>query len=205
MSVSTLYGINGVGKETVGFSLKERRPSLRVMSESRILMALLGIIPDPTYNYSLSRDHYKDLESVPQEQMIKLESGPYREFVQELANDADHSLILSHLVFALYLDKKIQYLTDRYTPQWYIACNTALVQVTAPPVITLARRSKDQNARERVMNGLDEIKVHQSYCDEKWDTITNISDKLGSSNCHVLENINLSLTTTMLEGIIYEH
>src|SRR5690606_33381552 len=112
MSLDTIYGINGVGKDTVAAELQKRQPrGLVITSMSRLSMYLLDITDNFDAQRSVTNDQYKKLETVPQEDMVALEEGPYREFVGELADGGDRVLMLSHLVFALHLGKTVSYLT----------------------------------------------------------------------------------------------
>ena len=72
MAITTIFGINGVGKDTVANSLRTNNPDLLVTSISRMLMYILGITKTYDVNEKVCEEQYKMLESVPQEKMIKI-------------------------------------------------------------------------------------------------------------------------------------
>lgn len=43
MGLNTIFGINGIGKDTVAEELRKRKPEVIVTSMSRVLMYILGI------------------------------------------------------------------------------------------------------------------------------------------------------------------
>lgn len=88
MTMNTLFGINGSGKDTVANELQQRlwrRSKLVVTSMSRMSMYLLGITDNFDAARSVRPEAYRTLEQVPQKQMVELESGPYKDLVEDLA------------------------------------------------------------------------------------------------------------------------
>ena len=79
MAITTIFGINGVGKDTVANSLRTNNPDLLVTSISRMLMYILGITKTYDVNEKVCEEQYKMLESVPQEKMIKIENTDYKD------------------------------------------------------------------------------------------------------------------------------
>ncbi|MFQ5492861.1 MAG: hypothetical protein ACE5DX_01735 [Candidatus Dojkabacteria bacterium] len=86
----------------------------------------------------------------------------------------NHILLLSHLVFALYLDKdKVDYLTDVEVPQWLLNMSAGIIQLFSAPDEILERRTKDSNQsqRDRIQK-IEQIKHHQFLCDRKWEQLS---------------------------------
>lgn len=204
MSLNTLYGINGVGKDRVASELKrEHAPDLIITSASRVSMYLLGITTNFDAQRTIGREEYKKLESVPQAEMIELEVGPYRSFVEELSEKDERVVMLSHLVFALYLDRQVTYLTDRNIPDWYVAANDSLVQLVASPEEVLSRRLADQDekSRERPASIL-QIAEHQALCDQEWERIARlpVTPQRGQ---HIVVNSDLQVATQRVNEAFY--
>lgn len=204
MSLNTLYGVNGVGKDTVAAEIKANRAQdVVITSASRLSMYLLGITDNFDAQRSISRDHYKKLESVPQTEMVELEEGPYKEFVTELANGGDRVMMLSHLVFALHLDKEVVYLADRHVPDWYISENDSLIQLTSTPEEILARRRIDALTGSRDRPALlSQIMAHQALCNTEWNRIKN-GQTLPKKGMHTVENTSLPDTCLEVGDILY--
>lgn len=204
MSIDTLYGVNGVGKDAIAERIKSERVSnLTITSASRLCMYLLGITDNFDAQRKIGREQYKQLESMPQDEMVALEDGPYREFVGTLANCDDRVLMLSHLVFALHLDKEVSYLTERHIPGWYVGQNNSMIQLIASPEEILSRRKADALSGSRERPALiSQIMEHQNLCDTEWMRIEegDISPKKGM---YIVENSSLTTTTNQVGDILY--
>lgn len=200
MSLITIYGINGVGKDTVANELRKNNPDLSVASISRILMYILGITRTYDVSEKVGEEQYKILESVPQEKMIAIENNEYKELLYEISNSKENLIILSHLISALRHGDKVQYLTDRTTPDWYIDLNQALIQLVAPTDIISARRKNDL-LRKRDISA-SEIEYHQMLCTKEWERIQQVNMDVGNK-MFVVNNIDLLTATSEVETIIY--
>lgn len=200
MSLITIYGINGVGKDTVANSLRGRNNELSVTSISRILMYILGITKTYDVNEKVYEDQYKILESIPQEKMIKIENTDYKKLLYEIANSKENLIILSHLISALRHGDKIQYLTDRITPDWYVKLNKALIQLVAPTDIISERRKNDIFRKRDV--SVNEIEYHQLLCTKEWERIKKMNID-ASNKMFIVNNVDLDTATTNIEKIMY--
>jgi len=204
MSLNTLYGINGVGKDTVAEGLRQSVDrQLIVTSMSRLSMYLLGITKSFDVTREVPEDAYRRLEQVSQPEMIALENGPYKEMVGELAQGNDRALLLGHLVSALHLGNSINYLTDRLTPDWYVENNTSIVQLTAPPEVIAQRRIRDvsDGVRSRPIE-IDQIVKHQELCDHEWSRIE-AGLVQPDKGMHIIENRNLDASVSELRKVFY--
>ncbi len=205
MSLDTLYGINGVGKDTVAERLRQSTDrNLIVTSMSRLSMYLLGITKSFDVSKPVSGEAYKQLEQVPQPEMVALENGPYKDMIGELAQGGDRALLLGHLITALHLGGSVKYLTERPTPDWYIENNSSMIQLTAPANTILQRRQHDASGgvRSRPVE-IGQIVEHQELCDEEWSRIENGSAK-PLNGLHIVENQNLETAVAKVKEIIYE-
>jgi hypothetical protein len=201
VSLHTVYGLNGVGKDTIAHELRNRNPNLVTTSESRMLMYLLGITTGFDATLKVDRSQYSQLECTPQEQIIELEQGsPMRELVGNVSADNGTVLNLSHLVFARYLDDEIDYL-QKPKATWYVHAGDSFMNVVAPPETILKRRQADAAQRERILKGVDEISYHQSLCDREWERIKCIAQPL--TRFAVIENVELIKAVEQAEEVIY--
>lgn len=200
MGLITIYGINGVGKDTVANSLRNNNPDLSVASISRLLMYILGITKTYDVSEKVSENQYKLLESVPQEKMIEIENTDYKKLLYEISNSKENLIILSHLISALRHGDRVQYLTDRITPDWYVDLNQALVQLVAPTEIISERRKNDLH-RKRDASTI-EIDYHQSLCTNEWERIKKMNSN-ASEKMFIVNNIDLETATSDIENIIH--
>ena len=201
MAITTIFGINGVGKDTVANSLRTNIPDLLVTSISRMLMYILGITKTYDVNEKVCEEQYKMLESVPQEKMIKIENTDYKDMLDEIASSKEDLIMLSHLISALRHGDKIQYLTDRTTPDWYIKLNQALIQLVAPSEIVSYRRKNDVNRKRET--SIEEIEYHQSLCTNEWERIKRVNPDT-TNRMFIVNNINLRDATSEIEQIMHD-
>lgn len=201
MAITTIFGINGVGKDTVANSLRTNNPDLLVTSISRMLMYILGITKTYDVNENVCEEQYKMLESVPQEKMIKIENTDYKDMLDEIASSKEDLIMLSHLISALRHGDKIQYLTDRTTPDWYVKLNQALIQLVAPSDIVSYRRKNDINRKRET--SIEEIEYHQSLCTNEWERIKRVNPDT-TNRMFIVNNINLSDATNEIEQIMHD-
>ena len=201
MAITTIFGINGVGKDTVANSLRTNNPDLLVTSISRMLMYILGITKTYDVNEKVCEEQYKMLESVPQEKMIKIENNDYKDMLDEIDSSKEDVIMLSHLISALRHGDKIQYLTDRTTPDWYIKLNQALIQLVAPSEIVSYRRKNDVNRKRET--SIEEIEYHQSLCTNEWERIKRVNPDT-TNRMFIVNNINLRDATSEIEQIMHD-
>lgn len=196
MALTTIFGINGVGKDSVANLLRETDDSLIVTSMSRLYMYILGIIDSIDSRTKVSEEQYKLLEQVPQEVMKKIDNEKLKPLLLDLAASDKNVIYISHLVSALRNGNEIIYLTDHLTPDWLISASK-LIQIVAPSNLILERRLNDK-ARKR-SSSLDEINYHQNLCNMEWERI----EKSHLSNeMYIVENIDLYTCAEDVKKII---
>jgi len=203
MGLHTIYGVNGVGKDTVANELVCAHENTFKTSESRLLMFILGIADNYDTTHPVTRDHYKLLEETPQTRMIEIEKTDYRYLIEEFARSETTVLILSHLVFALYLDKKIKFLDERTTPDWYLDANESLIQLIAPSQTIYGRRIKDEDTRDRGQFTIEDIDMHQQLCGRRWEKIAQQAEGTFTVTA-TIENICLTDAVEQTARVIYE-
>ena len=143
MAITTLFGINGVGKDTIAENLRKKNPEITVSSVSRMLMYILGISKTYDVREKVTEEQYKILESIPQTQMVKIENEEYRRILEKIAKEDKKVIFINHLVTAMRHGEDVQYLTKRLTPDWYIDLNENLIQLVAPSNVIAIRRMND--------------------------------------------------------------
>ena len=199
MALTTIFGINGVGKDTVANELRINNTDISVTSMSRVLMYILDITKTYDVSEKVCEDQYKKLESVPQSKMIEIENTDYKKILCEIAKSDKNVLMLSHLISALRHGEQINYLTDRLTPDWYVDANTALIQLVAPFSVISERRKNDQTRNRNV--DISEIEYHQSLCTNEWERIKRVKPE-AINKMFIVDNIDLCKTTSDIENIM---
>ena len=199
MALTTIFEINGVGKDTVANELRINNTDISVTSMSRVLMYILDITKTYDVSEKVCEDQYKKLESVPQSKMIEIENTDYKKILCEIAKSDKNVLMLSHLISALRHGEQINYLTDRLTPDWYVDANTALIQLVAPFSVISERRKNDQTRNRNV--DISEIEYHQSLCTNEWERIKRVKPE-AINKMFIVDNIDLCKTTSDIENIM---
>lgn len=199
MGLYTIFGINGVGKDTVANELKKNNPNIKVTSMSRILMYILGITTTYDTFEKINDEQYRILENTPQNIMIDIENNQYRKLLEKMAESEEDIIFLTHLVSALRLQGETRYLKDRLTPKWFIELNKELIQLVAPADVISERRERDSKRKREI--DINQILEHQELCSKEWERIA-ISNILNKDRMHIVNNINLTEATNEIQGII---
>lgn len=201
MGLNTIFGINGIGKDTVAEELRKRNPKIEVTSMSRVLMYILGISNTYDVHEKITEKQYKLLEDTPQNIMKDIENTEYRHLLENMAKGEENVIFLAHLVSALRLGNNVKYLDDRLTPEWFVKSNKNLIQLIAPADLISDRRKKDFSRRREV--DVAQISTHQQMCSKEWERILSMSSS-SKKKMYVVENIELSKAVKEIEDIIYE-
>lgn len=174
MSLETIYGINASGKDAIANRLKEKDPSIFITTESRLLMYHLGIINSYAAEDPVSKDQYKALENTSQDRIKEITNTTYKKSLESFRESKNTTILLSHLVFLLHIDKEPVFL-DQKDPAFPEISN-GLVHVKSSPEDILARRIADNESgiRLRSHSSLGLIIKHQTLCDVKWEKITSL-------------------------------
>jgi len=178
-----IYGINAVGKDTIANEFVKFFNNSFITSEQRILMYNLGIIDSFDSHRKISRGNYKSLEGTSVSKLRSVYSFDFFNTLKKLKLEYKFVFLFSHLVVALYLDKKIRYLNlydvDKMMPDTLFNIADGIINVKANFNDILERRVMDLKLlkRERVTN-LKDIEYHQQLCDDVWK-------KLVSKNKHI--------------------
>lgn len=200
MGLTTIFGINGVGKDTVAEKLRANNPDITVTSMSRMLMYLLGISKTYDTREKISEKQYKKLENTPQKIISSIENNEYRKLLEELSA-TDNVIFLAHLVSALRLGNETMYLTDKQIPKWFVDINEQMIQLVAPASIISQRRKEDKSRRRNC--NIEQIFEHQELCSKEWQRIRRRNpNKI--NQMHIVENIELDDAVRQIENIIYE-
>lgn len=200
MGLITIFGINGVGKDTVAEKLRANNPNITVTSMSRMLMYLLGISKTYDTREKISEKQYKQLENTPQEIISSIENNEYRKLLEKLSV-TDNVIFLAHLVSALRLRNETMYLTDKQIPKWFVGINKQIIQLVAPASIISQRRKEDKSRRRNCH--IEQIFEHQELCSKEWQRIKRMNPNK-TKQMHIVENIELYQAVRQIEGIIYE-
>lgn len=200
--ISTIFGINGVGKDTLANKLVEAgNRKLHFVSNSRIMMYLLGITDFFDISRQANDDNYRALNSMDTSTVRKVELETYPKFIKNLASASQKYIMLSHLIVAQYLNNnRIEYLVNDKIPNWFIEINDWLIELVAPPETILARRKGDSSSRTRPLF-IEQIIEHQKICNIEWERIKKSSVK-PRKGMIIIQNINLSSAVQELERVL---
>lgn len=176
MGLYLVYGINAAGKDAIAMEVVKRYKNSLITSESRILMFHLGLVNSIDATIKVDREIYKKLENAKREDIQRIYKDEYPETMANAVKEYDLVILLSHLVFALYIDKdEAKYVTDVEIPQWLVELSDGMVQLVADSEEIFSRRMKDiiNEKRERIVQ-IKQIEQHQNLCDKKWCDIGNL-------------------------------
>lgn len=167
-----MFGINAVGKDTIANKFMERNPKTFITSESRLLMHYLGIIDKCGVDDQVAREDYKKLENTSQKRIKTITNGVYKDSLISFSQNSHLTILLSHLVFMLHIDKEEPVFLDDKDPP-FTELSNGLIQIKSGIEDILSRKIKDneKGIRERYHCAKELIKKHQLLCDKKWEKI----------------------------------
>jgi len=200
MAISAMFGVNGVGKDTVAECLRYKQPEITVTSMSRLLMYILGITTTYDVREKVREEQYKRLEKVPQETMIKLEQEEYRYLLEKISQNEGAVLVLSHLISALRHGDKVQYLKERKIPDWFLELSENLIQLVAPADVISQRRFRDTSRNRN--SDIEQILEHQALCNQEWERIEN-SSILIKRKMQIVENVDLEVASCEVARVLF--
>jgi len=200
IGLNTIFGINGVGKDTVAEALRQRNPEIKVVSGSRLLMYLLGIAESYDVRERVSEYQYKILEQTSQSIKVHVMENEYRQQLEKMSKDGENVILLAHLVTAFRHGSKIQYLKERPLPTWHAEINTNLIQLVAPAILISERRKTD--ATRHRQTSVAQIIKHQALCDKEWGRIELLGPCI-KDKMHTVKNIDLETAVKEVESIVY--
>lgn len=173
-----LYGINGVGKDTIALELSKQYKNTIIVSDQRILMYYLGLLKNYKSNIKINTEKYKALESTPRETLKKIYKTKFLETIEKIRKEYEIVFLISHLVISLHINKnKPKYLDTEIINEKLselLFCANSIVYIKSKPEEILERRIKDRKftGRNRPID-LKDIKHHQKLNDKKWKELLN--------------------------------
>ncbi len=150
-----LYGINGVGKDTIAEELS--LPNKVIVSRSRLLMYHLGLADGFTSDVRTEKGAYQALERIPEERVQKIRNTDCRKSVVRISAKGKLVLYLSHLVVVKHLGKGVRYVTPEIS-RWVKKEADKFAFIKAPPRNILIWRREDERRRP---TELEQITKHQ--------------------------------------------
>lgn len=202
MSLINIFGINAVGKDTVANAIKVKHPQFSITSESRLLMFNLGYIDNYETSYPISKESYRKLENTNQSDIIQITNTSYKDTLIKFHSSNKNIILLSHLVFALNVDKeKPVYLDKRELPIFLPDVVDCFIQLVSSPEEIYRRRISDNmdGIRDRGFTSKNEIIKHQDLCNIKWDKLIS---RIPKDRYITILNDNLNLAVKLSYNFI---
>ena len=200
MPLVTIFGINAVGKDTIANEFKKKHPGTFITSASRLLMYHLGIIDKYGAEDPVTKKNYKKLENTSQDKIMAITKGAYKNSLIRFSKNNRLTILLSHLVFMLHIDKDEPVFLDKKDPP-FTKLSSGLIQIKSKSENILSRRIKDnkEGVRERYYSTLKFINKHQTLCDYKWKKIIS----LRAHNTYItIHNNNLDKAVSAVEKFV---
>ncbi len=178
--IFVIYGINGVGKDSIVDLLLKEDEKFVVVSQSRLLMYHLGFVERFTVKSKSVNDGYEKLESISEKRINVIRNEACYNSVLELSNSGKIVLYLSHLTVARFFQEEVSY-TVPEIPIWVKTKVDGLVLISADKKDIANWRRKDLRKRS---NSLIEVCQQQRKEEKEWLNL------IGSVNipCVVIKN-----------------
>lgn len=168
MSLISIFGLNGSGKDTLIAKLKYQYPKIVLISGSRVMMKSLGLQVDITTDFPISREYYELLEKTPNNVKMQIFDNEYFATLKEFNNTGRTGIILNHLVVPRKEHGHITF--DSQIRPWYLQVYSLMIYIKAKPEEIYLRQERDRVSGKRVREifTLDEIKETEIQSDQLW-------------------------------------
>ena len=188
MPLYTVFGVNGVGKDSVIREAQQAEPDIMVISETKLLMFGLGIIGAFDSSVTPGREHYLALETTSQSEIQQVEDY-FIDILEPVADSPVRTVMTSHLIPAQLLNNSPNYLI-KPKPACLHTVGRALINITANPSDVFARRNADE--RDRGNLEVQDIAEHMGLCGQEWQRLQAEAATQGSSaEFFTIDNSNL--------------
>ncbi len=164
-----IYGINGVGKDSIVELISEQDSRFIVISQSRLLMYHLGFTKSFLKKSKIVDGDYKKLELIPEKEISAVRNNLCYDSILKLSSSGKIILYLSHLTVARFFAKEKSFVVPE-VPNWVKEKTNGLVFIDANKRDVVSWRKKDSRKR---LNSLIGVSQQQQEEKKEWLNLTN--------------------------------
>lgn len=198
MALTIIFGVNGVGKDTIANIVQKAYPEIALVSASRCLMKAFGLPVEITADFPVPFEYYRTLE-INEPIVNALYDTKFVDTLREFKTQGKNSMLLHHLcVVKPQLDGTLIYDDDVLRPWFYELFDQFVLIRTAPQIIK-DRQEKDLQSGKRTRQGLSLIQIEEQVqrSDAQWKELCKQLKKRGLNNYYEIENNSTDLSNAV--------
>lgn len=205
MALTIIFGVNGVGKDTLANLVQKAHPEIAIISASRALMKAYGLPVEITADFPVPFEYYRTLET--NEPIVNaLYDTKFVDILRAFKAKGGNSMILHHLcVVKPQIDGTLIYDDDVLRP-WFYELFDQFILIRTKPAIIKDRQEKDLLSGKRTRQGLSLAQIEEQVqrSDAQWKELCQELKTRGQHNYYEIENNqeNLSPEVEKLSNII---
>lgn len=198
MAITIIFGVNGVGKDTLANLVQKAHPEVALISASRALMKAFGLPVEITADFPVPFEYYRTLET--NEPIVNaLYDTKFVDILREFKKQGRNSILLHHLcVIKLQIDGTLIYDDDVLRP-WFYELFDQFILIRTDPAIIKARQENDLQSGKRTRNGLSLAQIEEQVqrSDAQWLELCNQLKKRGLQNYYEIQNNSTDLNNAV--------
>ncbi len=189
MALTIIFGVNGVGKDTLANAVQKAHPKIALVSGSRTLMKAFGLPVEITADFPVPFEYYRTLE-INESTVNALYDTKFVDLLREFKSSGKDGIILHHLcVIKPQLDGTIIYDDDVLRP-WFYELFDQFILIRTEPTIIKDRQEKDIQSGKRTRHDLSlhQIEEQVQKSDTQWQELCKQLKLRGLDNYYEIEN-----------------
>ncbi len=207
MALTIIFGVNGVGKDTLANEVQKLHPQIALVSASRALMKAFGLPVEVTADFPVPFDYYRTLE-INEPIINALYDTKFVDILRDFKNSGQDGIILHHLcVIKPQLDGTLIY-DDDVLRSWFYELFDQFILIRTEPKIIKDRQEKDIQSGKRTRHGLSLAQIEEQVqrSDAQWQELCKQLKLRGLDNYYEIENNgeNRDQAIAKLSGIVSE-
>lgn len=189
MALTIIFGVNGVGKDTLANAVQKAHPQIILVSASRALMKAFGLPVEITADFPVPFEYYRTLET-NESTINALYDSKFVDILREFKNSGKDGIILHHLcVIKPQLDGTLIYDDDVLRP-WFYELFDQFILIRTEPKIIKERQEKDIQSGKRTRHGLSLAQIEEQVqkSDAQWQELCKELKLRGLNKYYEIEN-----------------
>jgi hypothetical protein len=189
MALTIIFGVNGVGKDTLANAVQKTHPHIALISASRALMKAFGLPVEITADFPIPFEYYRTLE-INEPIVNALYDTKFVDILREFKNSGKDGIILHHLcVIKPQLDGTLIYDDDVLRP-WFYELFDQFILIRTEPTTIKNRQEQDIQSGKRTRHNLSlrQIEEQVQKSDNQWQELCKQLKQRGLDNYYEIEN-----------------
>ncbi len=191
MALTILFGVNGVGKDTLAAEIQKTDPAPAIISSSRVLMKALGMDVKITADFPVPFSYYQRLDALDLKVANAIYEAQFPDIIRDFKRTGKNALLLSHLcILKVDPTNGRRSFDDDFIREWFYELFDQFVLVKADASTVKSRNEHDikEGKRTRNMLSLAETQEQIVRSDTQWQKLITQLNARSTHTYHEIDN-----------------